>query len=205
MTHRIRFLEEISAVPNPDEGAPEHADAEGAALKRRAVGRAPWSPPSGRATRASSAARSRLTQSWEAPGRSFRTLRCAAHSRGRGGRPGLRVPLSRLRVLEFPSRFHTSRQMKNSLVNRSAPRSAWPRMASGGRARGGIRGALRGLAPRARQRRQRARAPRGSSADGTVVNVLDFHWGGGNFVYNRHGPDVAEDAGGGPSSPVRIA
>jgi len=30
-------------------------------------------------------------------------------------------------VLELPSRFHTSRQMKNSLVNRSAPRSAWPR------------------------------------------------------------------------------
>ena len=31
---------------------------------------------------------------------------------------------------------------------------------------------------------------------------LRFHWGGGNFVYNRHGPDFAEDAGGGPSSPV---
>ena len=36
-------------------------------------------------------------------------------------------PAFRLRVLELPSRFHTSRQMKNSLVNRSAPRSAWPR------------------------------------------------------------------------------
>ncbi len=32
---------------------------------------------------------------------------------------------------------------------------------------------------------------------------LRFHWGGGNFVYNRHGLDFAEDAGGGPSSPVR--
>ena len=32
---------------------------------------------------------------------------------------------------------------------------------------------------------------------------LRTHRGGGNFVYNRHGPDFAEDAGGGPSSPVR--
>ena len=32
---------------------------------------------------------------------------------------------------------------------------------------------------------------------------LRFHWGGGNFVYNRHGLDFAEDAGGGSSSPVR--
>ena len=32
---------------------------------------------------------------------------------------------------------------------------------------------------------------------------LRFHWGGGNFVYNRHGLDFAEDTGGGPSSPVR--
>jgi len=32
---------------------------------------------------------------------------------------------------------------------------------------------------------------------------LRFHWGGGNFVYNQHGLDFAEDAGSGPSSPVR--
>ena len=32
---------------------------------------------------------------------------------------------------------------------------------------------------------------------------LRFHWGGGNFVYNRHGLDFAEDDGGGPSPPVR--
>ncbi|MDD9984013.1 MAG: hypothetical protein OXU81_22090 [Gammaproteobacteria bacterium] len=32
---------------------------------------------------------------------------------------------------------------------------------------------------------------------------LRFHWGGGNFVYNRHGLDFAEGAGSGPSSPVR--
>ena len=32
---------------------------------------------------------------------------------------------------------------------------------------------------------------------------LRFHWGSGDFVYNRHGLDFAEDAGGGPSSPVR--
>ena len=32
---------------------------------------------------------------------------------------------------------------------------------------------------------------------------LRFHWGGGNFVYNRHGLDFAEDAVGGPSPPVR--
>ena len=32
---------------------------------------------------------------------------------------------------------------------------------------------------------------------------LRFHWGGGNFVYNRHGLDFAEDAGGGPSPPVQ--
>ena len=32
---------------------------------------------------------------------------------------------------------------------------------------------------------------------------LRFHWGGGNFVYNRHGRDFAEDAGRGPPSPVR--
>ena len=32
---------------------------------------------------------------------------------------------------------------------------------------------------------------------------LHYHWGGGNFVYNRHGLDFAEDAGSGPSSPVR--
>ena len=32
---------------------------------------------------------------------------------------------------------------------------------------------------------------------------LRFHWGGGSFLYNRHGLDFADDAGGGPSSPVR--
>ncbi|MDE0457773.1 MAG: CRISPR-associated helicase Cas3' [Chromatiales bacterium] len=38
---------------------------------------------------------------------------------------------------------------------------------------------------------------------GRTSTELRFHWGGGNFVYNRHGLDFAEDAGGGPSSPVR--
>ena len=38
---------------------------------------------------------------------------------------------------------------------------------------------------------------------GRTSTELHFHWCGGNFVYNRHGLDFAEDAGGGPSSSVR--
>ena len=38
---------------------------------------------------------------------------------------------------------------------------------------------------------------------GSTSTELRFHWGGGNFVYNRHGLDFAEDAGDGPSSSVR--
>ena len=40
---------------------------------------------------------------------------------------------------------------------------------------------------------------------GRTSTALQFHWGGGNFVYNRHGLDFAEDAEGEPSSPVRKA
>ena len=43
----------------------------------------------------------------------------------------------------------------------------------------------------------------GQRITGRTSTELRFHWVGGNFVYNRHGPDFAEDAGGEPSSPVR--